>query len=309
MNTNTGTPRMRENRATDALRGTVSWSPIKSLWYLGHALIAIIGCITHFSLSGLLVFIGFTTITLCLGHSLGMHRRLIHNSYECPLWLEYIFVHFGVLVGMAGPIGMTHQHDLRDWAQRQPQCHSYLMHGESFCKDAWWQLNCDFRLKQPPQFCPEDRIKNDRVYCMMEDWWMLQQLPWALLLYSIGGTDWVVWGISVRIFVSITGHWLVGYFAHNKGQRDWHIADAAVQGHNIPIAAYLTMGESWHNNHHAFPNSANLGIFEHQADPGWWVLQLLQRFKLVWGIKTPVSLGDRKELVLLHGHRPKAAFC
>lgn len=37
-----------------------------------------------------------------------------------------------------------------------------------------------------------------------------------------------------------TGHWLVGYLAHNRGGRTWHIEVAAVQGF-----ALLTMGESW----------------------------------------------------------------
>ena len=32
------------------------------------------------------------------------------------------------LVGMAGPVGMPRTHDLRDWAQRQPQCHDHFGH-------------------------------------------------------------------------------------------------------------------------------------------------------------------------------------
>lgn len=42
-----------------------------------------------------------------------------------------------------------------------------------------------------------------------------------------------------------TGHWLVGYLAHNRGGRTWHIEVAAVQGFNVPTFALLTMGESW----------------------------------------------------------------
>jgi predicted DCC family thiol-disulfide oxidoreductase YuxK len=66
--------------------------------------------------------LGTTAITLCLGHSLGMHRRFIHRSYAAPLWLERLFVYLGTLVGMAGPLGMMRTHDLRDRAQRQPEC-------------------------------------------------------------------------------------------------------------------------------------------------------------------------------------------
>lgn len=300
MATNSQTPRMDEDSLTNAENGLVKWAPVKSLWYLGHVLISILGGFYFFSWSAVLIFLISTPITLCLGHSLGMHRRLIHNSYECPRWMEYLFVHFGVLVGLAGPLGMTHQHDLRDWAQRKLNCHNYLRHGENFWRDGWWQLNCDLILENPPKFSPESRLKADQIYKFMEQTWMLQQLPWAIVLYYFGGMPWLIWGISARVAVSITGHWLIGYFAHNQGSRDWHITEAAVQGYNIPLAAYLTMGESWHNNHHAYPGSAILGIYKDQPDPGWWVLNRLLNIGLVWNIKLPKDLPYRPELSSMH---------
>jgi fatty-acid desaturase len=133
----------------------------------------------------------------------------------------------------------------------------------------------------------------------MEKTWMLQQLPWALLFFSIGGLSWVIWGICARIAVSVTGHWLIGYFAHNKGHRDWHVSGAAVQGHNVPFAAIITMGESWHNNHHAYPGSAMLGIYDSQPDPGWWVLNALRNMGLVWDVILPSDLPARPELKAL----------
>lgn len=296
MDTNSHTPRVHESASTCAENGRVVWSYKKSLWYLTHVLLAIVGGWLTFSFSAVLVFVSFTAITLCFGHSLGMHRRLIHNSYECSKWMEYIFVHLGVLVGMAGPFGMIQQHDLRDWAQRKTRCHSYLRHGENFWKDGWWQLNCELQLCAPPQFRPELRIKHDPVYRFMENTWMLQQLPWALVLYYFGGFAWVIWGISARIAVSVTGHWLIGYFAHNQGGRDWYVRGAAVQGHNVPFVSLLTMGESWHNNHHAYPGSAMLGLYEGQSDPGWWVLNRLINIGLVWNVKLPKDLVNRPEL-------------
>src|SRR3712207_8761350 len=57
-----------------------------------------------------------------------------------------------------------------------------------------------------------------------------QQVPWAVLLWTVGGLPWLVWGVFVRVAVSTTGHWLVGYVAHRHGYRDWHNEGAAVQG-------------------------------------------------------------------------------
>lgn len=123
---------------------------------------------------------------------------------------------------------------------------------------------------------------------------MLQQLPLAAILFYFGGYTWVIWGISARVAVSITGHWFIGYFAHNYGEMDNEIMDASVQGQNVKWSSYITMGESWHNNHHAFPDSAILGIYENQPDPGWWVLRALQKLGLAWNISLPENLPERK---------------
>ena len=56
------------------------------------------------------------------------------------------------------------------------------------------------------------------------------------------------------------------------------------------------MGEAWHNNHHAFPASARLGLKQGEADPGWWVLRALRRLGLVWNLRTPETLPHRPNL-------------
>lgn len=72
-----------------------------------------------------------------------------------------------------------------------------------------------------------------------------------------------------------------------------------MQGRNIAWTSLLTMGESWHNNHHAFPGSARLGLAPGEWDPGWWVLVLFERCGLVWNLRLPASLPARAELVPL----------
>lgn len=294
-----GSERIISEPPTDASEGRVVWRPVKSIWIGAMTVIALFTGPFVFSWGAFLAFLVLCAITLCAGHSVGMHRKLIHNSFECPRWLEYAMVECGVLVGMAGPFGLMHQHDLRDWAQRQPSCHAYLRHGSGIAKDAFWQLHCDLELKHPPRFQPEARIANDAVYLWMERTWMLHQLPVALVLFAVGGWSWVVWGVCVRVAVCVTGHWLVGYFAHNEGPMRWRVDGAGVQGHDVPIAALLSMGESWHNNHHAFPGSARLGLHDDQPDPGWWLILLLKRLGLVRNIQTPQTLPVRAALVRL----------
>lgn len=290
---------------TNAWQGQIVWSASKSIWISCMTFVGVIGAFATFSLENLLVFLISIGVTLNLGHSLGMHRRFIHNSYECPKWMEYLFVYFGVLVGLAGPFGMMYTHDLRDWAQRQTRCHPYFGHKTSMLRDAFWQMHCDIQLNHPPAFEPEDEVANDRVYRFMEKTWMWQQLPIAALFFFLGGIDWVIWGVCLRVAVSVTGHWLIGHFAHNKGEREWHVAGAAVQGFNIKFCGLITMGECWHNNHHAYPNSAKLGLHSNQSDPGWWVLRMLQQVNLVRNLKTPKDLPLRPELISIRQNLSK----
>ncbi|APV50049.1 hypothetical protein BWI17_10345 [Betaproteobacteria bacterium GR16-43] len=293
-------------RGASPVAGHVRWSPAKSLWllamYVGTA--AALALATPGAVLACLVL---CAVTLCLGHSLGMHRRLIHRSYECPLWMEHFFVYCGVLVGMAGPYGMMRTHDTRDWAQRQARCHDYFAHRQSFFVDSWWQLHCEIVLDNPPVFQPEPAVANDRFYRFLEATWMLQQVPVALVLFALGGLPWVLWGVCVRVMVCVTGHWLVGHFAHRTGPRDWHVEGAGVQGYNVPLLGLVTMGECWHNNHHAYPGSAKLGLMRGQSDPGWWVLCALESVGLVRNVKIPSAMPVRPHVKRLESAGPDTA--
>lgn len=299
MDWNHASERIAAIESCDPVHGQVRWAAGKSLWIGSMTTIALVCGPATFSIGALLLFLATTAVTLCAGHSVGVHRRLIHNSFECPRWLEYTCVYLGVLVGMAGPLGIIVQHDLRDWAQRQPDCHPFLRHGRPFFIDAWWQLHCDLHLDRAPTIRFEPRIAHDRFYRGLEATWPAQQIPVALVLFAIGGWGWVVWGVCMRVAVSVTGHWLVGHFAHRRGPMTWEVRGAGVQGHNVPFTAWLSMGESWHNNHHAFPGSARLGLLPHESDPGWWLIQRFARCGWAWSIKTPEQLAPRAALLRL----------
>lgn len=298
------------NSQTNPSQGRVVWSPVKSLWFTAHALFALIGGWFTFSLDAVLVSLVFTVLTLCLGHTVGLHRLLVHRSFRCPLWLEYALVHLGTLVGMGGPHRILYMHDIRDWAQRQPTCHPFYTDQGPVWRDWFWQTHAELKLDHPPAFTLEPQVAHDPVYRWMQRTWMMQQLPWALLLYALGGWAWVVWGISMRIVVSLTGHWFIGYLAHNGSHRDWHLQGHAVQGYNLPHLGLITMGEGWHNNHHAYPESAKLGLKRHHHDPGWWFICLLKGLGLAWDIQTPETLPPRIERQAIseqHPVRPRAA--
>jgi stearoyl-CoA desaturase (delta-9 desaturase) len=254
------------------------------------------GGLLLFSGSAFLLYVVTTAFVLLFGHSLGNHRKLVHDSFQCPQWLEYFLVYCGTQVGLAGPIGLLRQHELRDFAQRLPQCHDYLRHGSAPAVDAWWQLNCELELESPPEIRLEPGIRHDRVLLLLERTWMLQQLPLAILFYAWGGWAFVFWGVCARISTAVFGHWLIGYLAHNHGELKRTVRGAAVQGRNVRWTSLLTMGECWHNNHHAYPGSARLGLAPGEWDPGWWVLVALQKAGLAWSVRLPEDFPCRPEL-------------
>jgi len=291
------TERVLPTPATHASRGNIVLEPGKTLWLLAMVGGGIWGVLQHFSWSALVVFVSLSALTLCAGHSVGMHRLLIHRSFTSPLWVERTLVYLGTLVGMAGPFGMIRAHDMRDWHQRQVLCPPHPSHKAGYLQDAVWQLCCSFQLSNPPDFKIEATTVNDRFYKFLEATWMAQQLPLAAILFYFGGVAWVLWGICLRISVSLIGHWAVGHVAHKRGHQTWMIEGLPVQGYNLPRLGFITFGESWHGNHHAFPHSAKLGIERHQSDVGFVFIKALEHIGLASNIKGPESESPRDGLV------------
>lgn len=206
------------------------------------------------------------------------HRLIIHRSFNCPEWVEYLMIFFANLSGIGGPLEQIQIHDLRDWAQRKERCHNYFCHRENIIVDGWQQLFCRIKLTQPPVF--EIEISNKPFYQHMEKFWFLYQLPLAVILYYMGGWSWVGAGIFLKIFSVHFGHWFIAHLLHNYGKRPVINKSAGVQGFNLPVLALLTFGESYHNNHHLCPNAAKNSFRRHEIDPAWWLIAFLNALGL-----------------------------
>jgi stearoyl-CoA desaturase (delta-9 desaturase) len=98
---------------------------------------------------------------------------------------------------------------------------------------------------------------------------------------ALGG---LLWGGFVRIFLLEHIVWAINSFLHMYGTRPY---DSREESRNGPIFALITLGEAWHNNHHAFPESASFGLDWYRADPGYWLIKALGACGLVWDIGRP----------------------
>jgi stearoyl-CoA desaturase (delta-9 desaturase) len=103
---------------------------------------------------------------------------------------------------------------------------------------------------------------------------------------AIGGTvlaglTGLLWGGAVRILVLHHVTYSINSLCHMFGKRDFETTD---HSRNLAWLALPTMGEAWHNNHHAFPTSAVHGLKARQLDLSAGVIWTLEKLGLAWDV-------------------------
>jgi len=116
----------------------------------------------------------------------------------------------------------------------------------------------------------------------------------------VGGTAYdalmgFLWGGLLRHFVALQATFAVNSITHVCGKRPYETAD---QSRNNLLIGILAFGEGWHNNHHAFPNSACHGFHWWQPDITWWVIWMMERVGLAWQVKRPVFASSSNKFVI-----------
>jgi len=291
-------PVIRVN-GTDAcpVKGHVKLDLAKTIW-MSVMIMGTLAAPFYASVSAVLLFFILTYFTLLLGHSVGMHRMMIHRTFKTSKALKRSLIFIGVMVGMGGPLSIIKIHDMRDWAQRQPEAHDFFSHRRGYFQDLIWQLFYRFEFHRPPKIMIEDDLISDPFITFFERHWRVLQGVFALTLFVAGGLPWVLWGVCFRVFISIAGHWTITYICHNPGPGRWDVKGAGVQAADLKWAGFLSHGECWHNNHHAFPESAKIGLEDGQIDPAWWVIRQLEKFGLAHDIGRPRGLAEQEDLTL-----------
>jgi stearoyl-CoA desaturase (delta-9 desaturase) len=100
--------------------------------------------------------------------------------------------------------------------------------------------------------------------------------------FTLGGAlRGYVWGGLVRIFFVHHVTWSVNSVCHFFGSRRFDIDDHST---NVGWLAVLSLGESWHHNHHAFPRSAYHGLRWYEVDPSGLIIAAMSRVGLAWNV-------------------------
>ena len=104
---------------------------------------------------------------------------------------------------------------------------------------------------------------------------------WMLIGGWYGLVSGLVWGGAVRILLLHHVTWSINSICHFWGRRRF---DSPDESRNVWWLSWLSFGESWHNNHHAFPSSAFHGLRRFEIDPGGWVIRGLEACGLAWRV-------------------------
>jgi stearoyl-CoA desaturase (Delta-9 desaturase) len=243
-----------------------------------------------------LVF-GLMYIATGLGVTVGFHRLFTHRSFATSRPVRAVF---GVLGSAAieGPVisWVADHRKHHAFADREGDPHSpHVDHGGGWggavkgllhAHVGWLFIHTHRGAKE--RYAP-DLMKDpvmrfvDRTFIL----WALGGLGLAFCLgFAIGGTveaglAGLLWGGGVRMLVVHHVTYSINSLCHFFGRRNFATPD---QSRNLLWLALPTFGESWHNNHHAFPTSAAHGMRKHEIDVSAMVIRALEAVGLAWNV-------------------------
>ena len=213
-----------------------------------------------------------------MGITAGFHRYFTHKSFECVGAFKW---YLGVAGSMAsqGPIlfwAASHRrHHQNSDDENDPHSPHHHGGGVKGVLLGFWHAHIGWMLSHSPEnyFKLTPDLLRDRGVVMMSRFYFL----WVLLGLAIPAVavglirgDWwgvwtgFLWGGLVRLFLQQHVTWSINSVCHLWGAKDFRTGD---ESRNNALLSVVSLGESWHNNHHAFPASSRHGL-------KWWQIDL-----------------------------------
>jgi stearoyl-CoA desaturase (delta-9 desaturase) len=246
-------------------------------------------------------------VPIGLGVTVGFHRLLTHRSFATTKALRAVFAALGS-ASIEGPViqWVANHRKHHVFSDREGDPHSPHAGRESGWRHAFLGLlhahlgwlfrhaHCASRHRYARDLIADPVIRFvDRTFLL----WAIVGLaiPFGLGV-AIGGTvvtglTGLLWGGAVRVFVVHHVTYSINSLCHFFGRRRFDNDD---ESRNLLWLALPSLGEAWHNNHHAFPTSARHGLrrWEQALDPSGLVIRLLEVSGLAWDV---VSVSPERQ--------------
>ena len=215
-----------------------------------------------------------------LGITVGYHRLLSHRSFKVPKLVEYFIISGAYLSLEGAPIFWVTTHRLHHkYSDHKGDPHSPLdgfFH--SFVK---WMWNPIVKISEAEsrQLAPD--LYKDPLYrflhCKHSNLDGLLCLACCIayraVIYFVFGPT-ILLANLIASFFAFLGPLLVNSVGHLR-QFGYETYPCKDNSRNVWFVAMFSMGEGWHNNHHAFPFSARHGLTRTEFDPSWLAIKLL----------------------------------
>lgn len=221
-----------------------------------------------------------------LGVTVGYHRLISHRSFSCSKVIEYFFVLGGYLAFEGSPIWWATIHRAHHRYSDTPLDPHSPQYGLQNAHYGWLTHH-----GYPEHICPATQSKDllkDPLYRFLEQggiWHRAHFCAFSLAL-AFRVLIWICFGWVAALASLLAGlavlqiPLMLNVICHipKLGYKTYATNDSSV---NVWWVALLSMGEGWHNNHHATPGSAKTGMRWWEIDVSWLTISLLKRLKLV----------------------------
>ncbi|WP_018683715.1 acyl-CoA desaturase [Actinokineospora enzanensis] len=233
-----------------------------------------------------------------LGITVGYHRYFTHGAFKANRAVHIALAIMGAMAAQGSVIGWVADHRRHHaFSDREGDPHSPWLFGTSplaLAKGFWhahmgWLFGRD--RTNIDRFAPDlaadaDIRMVDRLFPL---WVSLSVLLPAVLggvltLSWWGALTGFLWAGLARVAFQHHVTWSVNSICHMIGDRPFRSRDRSA---NFWPLAILSMGESWHNSHHADPSSARHGVRRGQVDISARFIWVFERLGWVWDVRWP----------------------
>jgi stearoyl-CoA desaturase (delta-9 desaturase) len=212
-----------------------------------------------------------------LGITVGFHRFATHRSFKSHPVVEVVLMAFGSMAVEGSVIQWTADHwKHHKFADKPGDPHSPL-EGLLHAHIGWFFGDTRGDPAQDARHLLKDPIA--RFMSSTFGLWVALGLA---IPFLIDGWRGLLWGGLVRIFLLHHVTWSVNSICHQFGRRSFNTTD---HSGNQWVVGLLGFGEGWHNNHHAFPESAFHGLRWYQIDIGGYLIRGLEKARLIDGVR------------------------
>jgi stearoyl-CoA desaturase (delta-9 desaturase) len=211
----------------------------------------------------------------------GYHRYFSHRAFSTGRIFQFALAFLAQTSAQRGVLWWAAKHRQHHrYSDTADDIHSPVQRGFLYSHVGW--------IFVPRHDATEYAVVRDLAR-FKELVWLDRQpyLPAALL----AGATWLIagWpGLAVGFCWSTVVLWhatfCINSLAHVSGRQRYVTGD---QSRNNWLLALLTMGEGWHNNHHAYQASVRQGFLWWEYDPTYYALRILSWFGVVWDLHLP----------------------